>query len=880
MRKAIRFAFAMLVALAAAVPSVAGIDDSWDWPDDPATAKPRRKLRIKYGFAADAKLGDAKLKDIMDDAVANWNGAKADTGWEFEVVASDPADVVVESDPGLDTAGGAVTEFGVDPKTGRLSGTAKVKFDPTPPGYGWDEAGKNKDDTKNPVSCAKHELSHLLRLDHQGGIRSVSKKLKDPQGKNTKGDDVTTVSQDDKDEAKKSSTLAIRKPAQEHPAGHDCQLTVPGFAGETPQHFVPPPLWFWAPNGTFGSQTVVSLSRRCFNALPDPFLLNSGRGRLIKGAEIVLQGLTGPPRVNPNFQVCIEIPYCMGNGPGHFMEVGDIDYGPLHQQAIEPLLWDPVLSMWRPLQLYGSLGQFVHNPGTETVQIWLPAFLLNAFILPGDPNTCRLLLAIGAVDDAGGDALFVRPPVIRAGTTGSVLVRRELPAGPGGFAVDVTSGDPLVTPPGRLLIPEGAHEIQGPFGVGVPPGPHRTSMMGTGSGFGVDSFFDIFTEITMDAMPTGGRIGDRVPLMADLSRTSDGAPLPAMPVMFHADGDPAGIAFTNGSGRATFDYVIPERSGAGSRLFVASFLGDDPRYGPGSRMGSLTVEKADTTLYTIDRSGTITGHVILRQFDLKRLSDNALLEGRTISFKIDGTEVGTGATNAGGDSTLDWIITDGPGTRTITTAFAGDAAYNGCSDDATLTCQTHLTKMSGVDREGRITAYRILKAWLWKMDNSPVSGKSIAFKLDGTLLSTDNTRPSGLAQVGYTIADGAGAGTRAIRAEWLGDGGYLPSSCNNTLTVYKATPYIWVMPRSVPRGGLARLYAYFRRLLDYQPQTGKPVDFKVDGTVVHSMPTDGSGVARYNYMTSEPVGAHTIRCEFYGDAWLDPGYGDATLTIY
>ncbi len=91
------------------------------------------------------------------------------------------------------------------------------------------------------------------------------------------------------------------------------------------------------------------------------------------------------------------------------------------------------------------------------------------------------------------------------------------------------------------------------------------------------------------------------------------------------------------------------------------------------------------------------------------------------------------------------------------------------------------------------------------------------------------------------------------------------------------------MPRKVPLGGVANLYAYFRRLKDYQPQVGKTVDFKIDGTVVQTVVTGSgasAGIARYSYTTVEPVGVHTIRCEFYGDAWVAAGYGEASLTIY
>jgi hypothetical protein len=137
--------------------------------------------------------------------------------------------------------------------------------------------------------------------------------------------------------------------------------------------------------------------------------------------------------------------------------------------------------------------------------------------------------------------------------------------------------------------------------------------------------------------------------------------------------------------------------------------------------------------------------------------------------------------------------------------------------------------------------------------------------------------------MGYTIADGAGAGKRTVRADWNGNGGYLASSCTNTLTVLRATPYIWVMPRSVPQGGVARLYAYFRRLLDYQKQEGKTVTFRVDGTWIADVVTLSdaeAGIARYQYTTAEPPGTHIIRCEFAGDAWVDSGYGEASLTIY
>ena len=170
-----------------------------------------------------------------------------------------------------------------------------------------------------------------------------------------------------------------------------------------------------------------------------------------------------------------------------------------------------------------------------------------------------------------------------------------------------------------------------------------------------------------------------------------------------------------------------------------------------------------------------------------------------------------------------------------------------------------------------------------RSDNKPVAAKAIRFYVDGTLVISRPTDTEGYARYPYDVPDGSGAGPRTILCEWPGDAGYLPASKTATLTVGKALPYIWVLPKSVPRGSIANLYAYFRRLYDYQKQEGKMVDFKIDGTVIQTVVTgsgDQGGIARYLYPTTEPAGVYKIRCEFAGDNWLEQGHGEGNLTIY
>ncbi|MBM3495086.1 MAG: Ig-like domain repeat protein [Armatimonadetes bacterium] len=331
--------------------------------------------------------------------------------------------------------------------------------------------------------------------------------------------------------------------------------------------------------------------------------------------------------------------------------------------------------------------------------------------------------------------------------------------------------------------------------------------------------------------------------------------------------------------------------GTPGTVFVAGhtsseeFVATDGAYCRSHRGGAydaflLCLKWVPTSIFTIGRVGTITELTILRGY-LSRTSDAGKLDGRTVEFRIDGTAVGsavTGTTGASGRADLNWTISDGPPLRTITAQFAGDHAYLPSSATATLTAQAWGTKMVGFDRTARIGGKTELKARLLRSDNVPLYNKLIDFSVDGTFVIARPTDTPGYARYPYyTVPDGAGAGTRTILAEWQGNAGYMASSASTTLNVLRATPYIWVMPRSVPQGGVARLYAYFRRLADYQKQEGKTVTFRIDGTWVADVVTLSgaeAGIARYQYTTIEPPGAHTIRCEFAGDAWVDAGYGE------
>lgn len=376
-----------------------------------------------------------------------------------------------------------------------------------------------------------------------------------------------------------------------------------------------------------------------------------------------------------------------------------------------------------------------------------------------------------------------------------------------------------------------------------------------------------------------GSVGP-VTFTTKLQRADNGEPLVEKNVVFWVDGVPVGTVRTNASGVASLNWRVPSVQ---SYVVMAQFDGDADA---AACWAYASVDSAAfTSLTTLDRTGTVGEAVTLRGY-LKRLSDNTWCVGKTVDFRIDGTYVGSGVTDADGRASYVWIIAPGPTERRITAEFAGVADLMSSRGQATLTAIVWATKMAAFDRTARITDRTELKCRLLRSDNTPLYNRPVNFYVDGTFVVTRPANVNGYASFPYyTVPDGDGAGLRTILSEWPGNEGYLAISKTSNLTVLKALPYIWVMPRTVPRGQTARLYAYFRRLYDYAKQEDKTVSWTIDGTWIGDSVTGTSasgepGVARLNYDTSTlDPGGHTVRCAFGGDAWVDAGYGEGTLNV-
>ena len=393
---------AVLITLSIPYSALAGINDSWDWKDG------KRKLKVFYNFKDTDKLGDKTMKEVMDEAIDNWNGVKADTGWEFvKGGTKDDHDIEVKQGK-VTSVGGAVTSFDSIDKDRRVS-KRTITFDPAPAaGYKW---GIDDDKKKNPVSAAKHELSHTLRLTHQGGTRSETKKIKDPQGAGTKGDDVLTISDDDKKEAKTSSTAPIKKGQAPAAPGVGASLSVPGFPRELPD----PPLIsrntkLVIPSNSALNDVLVSLSWSDMYSMPDPFRVPLGIDRMVKGVQLNVTGSVELPRLDPTSFFSLSIPYEDGlEGEGFLIDLADPEYSRrIIETSLKPFLYSPLSRSWSPIDPLALGGTYSLDTTKDVVDFTLPSSLLYQFPVPDDPQTGTLFLAISGapVPEPGTWILF------------------------------------------------------------------------------------------------------------------------------------------------------------------------------------------------------------------------------------------------------------------------------------------------------------------------------------------------------------------------------------------------------------------------------------------------------------------------------------------
>ncbi|NLI00185.1 MAG: hypothetical protein GX446_11930 [Chthonomonadales bacterium] len=386
----------------------------------------------------------------------------------------------------------------------------------------------------------------------------------------------------------------------------------------------------------------------------------------------------------------------------------------------------------------------------------------------------------------------------------------------------------------------------------------------------------------LDVLPVTGQVGEIVTLKADLRVWLSGAPILGKDIAFSVAGTVVGSGVTDLTGRAVYDFRIPEALGVGTQDIGGSFAGDSA-YGGSDGSNTLTINRANTNII-VDRVTGILGDTVTLRGTLIRTTDDSPLAGRSVTFKVESINAGSAVTDASGVATLDFAIPLGlgAGDRTISASFAGDANNLETTGYGTLVTSKRPTTLIGQDKAGSIGSPVLFEASL-AFRGAPMVGSTIGFTVDGVDVGLSVTDDTGHATLAYVIPEGAGAGDRAIRAEYAGDAVYAPSSAVTTLTVGPTATLCYVpdLDRTGAAGNDAVLRAYLYRETDRGAVVGRTVAFQVDGVDVGTAVTSETGRATGSYILPDGTsnGTSIVRATFAGDATYLPSSGQGKLTI-
>lgn len=288
----------------------------------------------------------------------------------------------------------------------------------------------------------------------------------------------------------------------------------------------------------------------------------------------------------------------------------------------------------------------------------------------------------------------------------------------------------------------------------------------------------------VSGFPRKGRIGDTISLISRLRRTTDSAYLSGQTITFKIEGNVIGTGTTDASGLASLSYTLPESLGAGVHKVYGEFAGDS-NYGASSGFGYLTVSAGLTVMKTSAAGGRI-GQTVALTANLTRKSDSTGLSGRTVTFAIGTTTLGSATTDASGAATLNYTIAEslGTGSKTFTAAFAGETNYASSKASSTLTIGKASTSISTFPTSGTAGKTITLVARLSRpADGALLSGRTLTFKVNSVAIGAAITDASGLAKVSYTIPANTPPGKLPFSVEFAGDTTHLASSRKGAITV-------------------------------------------------------------------------------------------------
>ena len=363
---------------------------------------------------------------------------------------------------------------------------------------------------------------------------------------------------------------------------------------------------------------------------------------------------------------------------------------------------------------------------------------------------------------------------------------------------------------------------------------------------------------------------DKINFTASL-KDNNGNPVSEKTISFFGNGSLIGSATTNSSGIATLPYTMSVTTGT---YILTALFTQDGTYASSNSTSTITVNLIPTNITITPVSG-YKGDTVNLTTTLKDINGNPL-SGKTIIFNLNGTTIGTATTNTSGIATLLYTITQNTGNYIIQAIYNGDTTYNSTSNSNNLIVGLISTNLT----VNPVNCYKgdnaSLTASLNDNNGNPISGKTVSFYGNGSLIGSATTNSSGIATLQYIMA--VATGTYTLTVQFTQDNTYSSSNSTSTLTVNLTPTNITVNPVSGNKGDPSNITV---TLTDYKgnPLVGNIIYVYINGTSIATASTNDNGQIIIPYTITQNTGTYTIQATYNGDTTYNKSNNTNTLSV-
>jgi hypothetical protein len=319
-------------------------------------------------------------------------------------------------------------------------------------------------------------------------------------------------------------------------------------------------------------------------------------------------------------------------------------------------------------------------------------------------------------------------------------------------------------------------------------------------------------------------------------------------------------AIQNGSNESRYQSFMV--SGSGDNMFVAN--------------GILITEYIIDSLLDVTNLNGYKGNqtnLLATLYDKNQIP----ISGMDITFKINGTTVGTAKTNISGIATLPYILNKSSNTYVVDAIYAGNSNFKSSNGDGILRIKKYPTWISVGNLSGFKGSNVHLVANLYKNIGTPLAGKVLTFKVNGVTVGSASTNAAGQAILSYKL--NLNSSTYLIEANFAGDAeNQSAAEKEGILRVNKTPTWISVGNLSGFKDKNIHLVANLYKNIG-TPLAGKVLTFKVNGVTVGKAFTNIRGQATLSYLTKSKPGFYKMQVFFAGDDMYTSSLRNTSLRI-